>query len=106
MSNYLLPTRRLIRTDGTTLDIGEPIDMLAVEIMLGANCDCFDTVLLADGIHVMILDDLGHRKGLPLNKAATLLYWERCGGPNDHCIVGDVVIAPDSDFQAKGVDHE
>jgi len=58
-------------------------------------------VLLTDRVHVMIVDDAGHQKGLPVNAAATALYHARCLPGTTHQIVGDVVIVPDSDFGSQ-----
>lgn len=88
--------RCLLRTNGDRIDFDSPLTLADIERLIGA--DALDTVTLRDRVHVMVVDDIGHQKELPLNKAATLLYWERCGGPNDWAIVGDVVIVPDSDF--------
>jgi hypothetical protein len=88
--------RRLVRADNTLREFDTPLTLDYIRTLIG--CDLVDTVKLADGVHVMIVDDIGHEKELPLNRAATLVYWERCGGPNGHYIVGDVVIVPDSDF--------
>lgn len=91
-------TRCVLRADGTTLDLDGPVSMAQIENLIGA--DVLDSIRLAGGL-VMIVDDLGHPKGLPMNKPATLLYWEKCGGPVDWFIAGDVVIVPDSDFVRK-----
>jgi hypothetical protein len=91
--------RCLLTTDGKRINFDSPLTLADIERLIGA--DTLDTVNLADRVHVMVVDDIGHQKGLPLNKPATLLYWDRCGGPNDWAIVGDVVIVPDSDFIKK-----
>jgi len=92
--------RRLIRANGETADFVAPLSIADIEAIIGA--DVVDSVLLADRVHVMVVDDQGHPKGLPLNETATHLYWDRCGGITDHYIVGDVVIVPDSDFAPRG----
>ncbi|MGF6660067.1 hypothetical protein QF000_001711 [Paraburkholderia atlantica] len=91
--------------DGEVCDFNTPLTLAYIETLIGA--EVVDSVMLADRVHVMIVDDLGHEKGLPLNRAVTALYWERCGDPNDHCIVGDVVIVPNRDFAPAdmGVDR-
>jgi hypothetical protein len=91
--------RKLIRTDGTTLDLptGRSIKELSVMI----NADILDTVSLhhmGQPLHVMILDDLGHDKGLPVNPEATKLYWANCKPGTTHNILGDVIVVPDEDF--------
>ncbi|MNW08180.1 hypothetical protein D3C71_2049180 [compost metagenome] len=62
--------------------------------MIGA--EALDTVSLADRVHVMLVDDEGILKGLPVNPVATRLYQDARGIP--HQIRGDVVIVPDSDY--------
>ncbi|MGH7462669.1 MAG: hypothetical protein ACREMA_16800, partial [Longimicrobiales bacterium] len=58
-----------------------------------------DTVNLRDeGRHVMLLDDLGHHKQLPVNQKASELYWSVCRPGTTHTIRGDVVIVRDDDF--------
>lgn len=87
--------RKIILTDGTETDIG-PQKIDSINRLIGS--DTLDTVLLRDRIHVMLVDDNGIAKGLPINQKATDLYWERCGGPTNNHIHGDVVIVPDEDF--------
>ena len=62
--------------------------------MIGA--EALDTARLADRLHVMLVDDEGISKNLPVNPAATRLYQEARGIP--YQIRGDVVIVPDSDY--------
>ncbi|MBB2918302.1 DUF3846 domain-containing protein [Cupriavidus alkaliphilus] len=88
--------RQLIRTNGVSEQLDRPHSVTEICALIGA--EALDTVVLADRMHVMVVDDLGHYKHLPINRAATVLYWEKCGTPNRHVIRGDVVIAPDSDF--------
>ena len=89
------PTRRLLRADGTVRDLEGPVDMDEIHRLIG--CETCDSVML-DGVHVMVLDDLGHPKGLPVNEAATALYLLRCGPGVEWQIRGHVVIVPDWDF--------
>jgi Domain of unknown function (DUF3846) len=88
--------RCLFYATGQRVDFPEPLTMADIRDLIGAQTT--DQVVLVDGRHVMIVDDQGHAKGLPLNETGTRLYWERCGGEVDHYIVGDVVVVPDSDF--------
>lgn len=88
--------RKLIHSDGSETDLIVPHQICQIKDLIGA--DMLDNVLLKDREHVMLVDDIGHKKGLPINKKATDLYWEKCGGQNDHVIRGDVVIVPDNDF--------
>ncbi|MCP2517434.1 hypothetical protein M5J07_21020 [Achromobacter mucicolens] len=92
-------TRKLIRADGTETVLHGPHAMQDVCQMIGA--DALDTVSLADGVHVMLVDDEGHRKGLAINAKATRLYHEVCIRGTTHEIRGDVVIVPDFDY-ARG----
>lgn len=92
--------RRLIRTDGTTADHDQPKDINAVRELIGANV--LDTVILrhlGQPLHVMIVNDLGHRHGLPVNAEATRLYLANCVPGTTHEIRGDVFVAPDEDFK-------
>lgn len=93
--NFTYPTRRLLRSDGTTLDLDRAVSMDEIHLLIGT--EICDSVML-DGTHVMVLDDLGHPKELPVNEAATALYLERCLPGTDWQIRGHVVIVPDSDF--------
>lgn len=88
--------RKLIKTDGSVQLLGFRQTTMQLRAMIGA--DCLDTVILKDRVHVMLVDDAGHAKGLPVNPKATEIYYEKCGGPNPHQIRGDVVIVPDEDF--------
>lgn len=88
--------RKIIRADGTEHHLDAKVPIMKACEMIGA--DFIDTVSLKDGVHVMIVDDVGHRKDLPTNRKATDLYWEKCGRPVDHVIRGDVLIVPDDDY--------
>lgn len=88
--------RKLIKADGTEVKFLLKKSNAQIRALIGA--DTLDTVTLRDRVHVMLVDDLGHEKRLPVNGTATQHYWERCGGPVDHVIRGDVVIVPDEDF--------
>jgi hypothetical protein len=90
------PTRKLIRHDGTEIETGR-LSLDDVHALIGA--DYLDTVNLRDQHgHVMLVDDLGHRKELPVNMKATALYLTVCVPETRHQIRGDVVIVPDGDF--------
>lgn len=92
------PVRRLLRADGTTLDFEVPKSMDEIRALIGTDCDLTDSVMLFDRKHVMILDDRGHHKELPVNEAATNLYLSRCAPGTRWVIRGNVVIVPDADF--------
>lgn len=70
--------------------------MRQIQKKIGA--DGLDTVMLRDRKHVMVVDDNGLDKGLPVNKRATELYHEVCRPGTTHQIVGDVAVVPDADF--------
>ncbi|MGH7462814.1 MAG: hypothetical protein ACREMA_17545 [Longimicrobiales bacterium] len=94
-----LPTldRKVIRADGTETLLTSPQTIAQIEKLIGA--DTMDTVNMRDpGRHVMLVDDLGHSKKLPVNQKATELYWSVCRPGTTHTIRGDVVIVPDYDF--------
>lgn len=86
--------RKLIRADGVETELHGPHALADVCQMIGA--DALDIVSLADRVHVMLVDDEGILKNLPVNPAATRLYQNARGVP--HQIRGDVVIVPDSDY--------
>ncbi|MCY1520486.1 hypothetical protein D9M68_552640 [compost metagenome] len=88
------PIRKLIRADGAETELHGPHAIQDVCQMIGA--DALDTVSLNDRVHVMLVDDEGILKNLPVNPAATRLYQDARGVP--HQIRGDVVIVPDSDY--------
>ena len=88
--------RLLITPDGIIANIGMALPYADIKRRMTA--DTTDTVNLLDREHVMLVDDHGQRKSLPINPIATALYWQRCGGPVEHTIVGPVYIVPDEDF--------
>lgn len=88
------PIRKLIRADGAEAELHGPHAIQDICQMIGA--DALDTVSLSDRVHVMLVDDQGILKNLPVNPAATRLYQDARGIP--HQIRGDVVIVPDSDY--------
>jgi hypothetical protein len=89
--------RVLLKTDGTTVALDRVHTMGEIAGLIGAKV--LDTVSLIDGVHVMIVNDLGHKLQLPANNAATVHYHAKCRpGSNPPPILGDVVIVPDLDF--------
>ena len=92
-------TRKLIRADGTTEQI-QPTKYIGVlRKMIGA--DMLTTVSLRHmgrPLHVMLLDDAGYAKDLPVNAEATALYLANCVPGTTHQIRGDVIIVLDEDF--------
>jgi hypothetical protein len=98
--------RRLIRADGSTQELEPGRSMAELSKLIGA--DGIDTVTLRHlgyPMHVMLVDDLGHDKRLPVNAEATKLYLANCVPHAKHQIRGDVVVVLDDDFAApaKGV---
>lgn len=95
MMTLQAPTRCVFRTDGTVLFLNGPQTMAQLEALIG--CTACDTVMLWDHMHVMIVDDTGHQRGLPINAAGTAFYQKsRPGSP--WVVRGDIVIVPDSDY--------
>jgi hypothetical protein len=88
-------TRRLLPTDGRSVEIEGRLTMALIGALIGA--DCLDTVNLRNG-DVLVVDDLGHSKCLPINDAATQLYLSVCKPNTTHQIRGDAVVIPDADF--------
>jgi adenylylsulfate kinase-like enzyme len=95
-ANPVAPRRQMLYTDGRIADLGGPITIEAARKLIRANN--IGTVLLKDGVHVMLIDDDGIRRGLAENYAASLLYRAKCGGNPDAHIYGDAIVVPDSDF--------
>lgn len=91
--------RRLLRANGTAKDITEPRPIAELRTLISA--DTIDSVQLrhmGNPLHLMLVDDRGHEKGLPVNEEATRLYLANCYPGTTHQIRGDVVIVPDEDF--------
>lgn len=88
--------RKVIRATGLEEPISIKMSMASLRKLVAA--DLFDTVLLADRVHVMLVDDQGYSKELPVNEKATALYLERCYPGTTHQILGDVIVVPDDDF--------
>lgn len=91
--------RRIIRANGTTEDLPAAKPMSSLKTLIGATT--LDSVTLrhmGQPLHVMLVDDLGHDKRLPVNAEATKLYHANCRPGTTHTIRGDVVVAPDMDF--------
>lgn len=91
--------RKLIRADGTSEELTGKRTMANLHAVIGATT--IDTVTLRHlgyPINVMLVDDAGHAKGLPVNAEATRLYHFNCKPGTTHTIRGDVVVVPDEDF--------
>ena len=92
-----LATVEILRANGTKEEhqVAKHILLDWCRRMIGA--ETIDTVNLRDG-RVMLVDDIGHQRGLPSNVSATNLYHEVCLPGTTHQIVGDAAICWDEDF--------
>lgn len=104
MSNHL-PThnlRFLVPVEGDLEGIDHPLTIDQIAKRLGA--ESLDTVSLRDPHgRVMLVDDNGHAKGLPINAIATSYYHAVCRvGSNPPPIRGPVIVVPDADFSRRG----
>lgn len=88
--------RKLIRADGTETELHGPHAIQDVAQMIGATT--VGAIRLRDRVHVMLVDDDGQAKELPVNAEATRLYHEVCVPGTTWQIVGDVVVVPDPDY--------
>jgi hypothetical protein len=93
---------RIIHTDGHETLIPDG-DWDAVHKELGT--DILDHFTCTNGDLVMV-DDLGHGKRLPINKKASELYWARCKPGTTHPIVGPVAVIPAKDNPEPEEDAE
>lgn len=90
--------RKLLRANGTSETFFAPIKIDKLREMVG--CNAFHAVSLwhmGEPLHVMLVDDNGLAKRLPVNVEATELYRANCKLGARGVIVGDVVIVPDED---------
>jgi hypothetical protein len=91
--------RAILKADGTRQDLDSPQTMAAIKRLI--NASSLDTVSLrhmGQPLHVMVVDDHGHDRALPVNAEATRLYHLNCRPGTTHTIRGDVVVVPDADF--------
>jgi hypothetical protein len=86
---------KVIRVSGVEEPITGRATIAGIERAIGA--DTLDTVNLRDG-RVMLVDDLGISKKLPVNEAATKLYHGVCRQGTTAQIHGDVAVVYDEDF--------
>jgi hypothetical protein len=91
------PCSKVIRTTGTEEAFEGRLNIAAIESAINAHC--LDTVNLRDG-RVMLVDDDGVEKDLPINLTATALYHSVCRPGTTHQIRGDVAVVHDADFRA------
>jgi hypothetical protein len=115
--------RKLIRTDGSTMELPAGLTMEELSALIGAElCDVVSLRHLGEPLHVMLVDDAGYETSLhqrgpghfelvtgrarkPINAEATALYRANCEPGATDEIVGDVVVVPDSDFIDPGIGH-
>ena len=96
----------VLRSDGTEEEHEVQRNDYINQIHRLLGCTIFDTVNLTDENgrldgRVMLVDDIGHQKGLPVNWAATTLYHARCRpGSQPPPIVGDVAIVWENEGEA------
>jgi len=88
------PTRKLVRADGTDIELHGPHALIDVRQMLGA--DDLEIVSLGHRQHAMLVDQSAAAKGLRINATASHLYESSRGEARP--IQGDVVIVPDTDY--------
>lgn len=87
--------RKVIHPDGTEDNLNEVLTAEQIRKLIG--CDVLSTVVLADRVHVMFMDDLF--EDTRPNQKATDLYLERCKpGTQNVTIRGIVVVVPEEDF--------
>lgn len=89
----------LIKTDKTVTEIARGRSMSDLRNLIGA--DTLETVRLrhlGEPARVMLVDDAGYAKGLPVNTLATAMYLANCRPGTKHQIRGDVVVVFDADF--------
>ncbi len=91
--------RKIIYATGIEAEFPEPRTMAKIHDMIRAEvCGTVALKHMGAPLHVMILDDNGVDKNLPVNKAATELYLANCRPGVQASIFGDVFICPDDDF--------
>jgi hypothetical protein len=96
-------TVTVIKPDGTeeerSLEI--PKDSFVLEHiypLIGETCNCVDLVNLRHMKKVMLVDDNGLWKDLPVNHKATALYHSVCRPGTTSPIVGNAVLLREEDF--------
>lgn len=92
-------TRKIIRADGGGTVLEQPTSLSEIKTLLAASS--LDTVALRHlgaPLQVMLVDDNGYQKSLPINAAATALYLANCKPGTRHVIRGDVAVVFDGDY--------
>jgi hypothetical protein len=93
---------RLIRTDGTieTLDVpATGLSLATLQQLVGGYIEMVSLTGHSSPRNVLVVNEDGHRLGLPLNPIATLLY--QLGG-SPYVVVGDVVVCTVEDPGGDG----
>ena len=85
-----------LRASSEREPVAPGISMDDICTLIGA--EVLDTVNLRDG-RVMVIDDAGAIKNLPVNPEATGLYHAICIPGTTWLIRGDVVIVRDADYE-------
>lgn len=90
-------SRRMIAVEGNQSGLSESQTVKQIEELIAA--DCCSVLMLKHGM-VMLVDDAGQEKNLPINYLATAIVYGAQPYGLEREIRGDVVIAPDTDFEA------
>lgn len=90
-------SRRVVAIEGNQQGLSESLTMKQIGDLIAA--DCCSVIMLKHGM-VMIVDDAGQEKKLPINYLATAIVYGSQPYGLEREIRGDVVIAPDTDFEA------
>ena len=83
----------MIEVNGTVTVVPETPTLAIIHKVL--HCDLMTTINLKED-QVLLVDDTGARKGLPVNREASKLVSDRLGRLVE--IYGDAVLANDRDF--------
>lgn len=87
--------RFILHCDGRKTPIPEPVDYEDAADLIGATL--LNVVDLRDG-RMLMVDESGHPKGLPLNPFGTNLYRSVCRPGTTSTVVGDVLVVPAVEF--------
>lgn len=92
--------RRVIRADGSVIPLPKPLAIESIRQMIGA--DVLHVVSLrhlGEPLQVMLVDDNGIARGLPVNEQASAIYADSCRKTGVvPKIYGDACVTSDSDF--------
>lgn len=90
-------SRRMIAVEGNQSGLSESLSVKQIADLIAA--DCCSVIMLKHGM-VMLINDAGQEKNLPINYLATAIVYGAQPYGIEKEIRGDVVIAPDTDFEA------